>query len=205
MLDRPSKPAADARPKLGLGKQILFSTIIVCALLSVLEGTIRLWAFYFRTSYERYNWSTGRLELVPGVRYTTPSGHEFRINSRGFVGPEFDERPSPGVYRIIAVGDSCTFATGLWSIGYPSILEASLNSTSASRRFEVINAGIFLAALLISIYGYAELPERLPTHISWRGVIDGWVPKNFHTMFGGLMLLVGPGPPLIMTFPLPRE
>lgn len=56
--------------------------------------------------------------------------------------------------------------------------------------FEVINASIFLAALLISIYGYAALPERLPTHASWRGVIDGWAPKNFHTMFGGLIWLV---------------
>lgn len=128
--------------RLPVGKQILFSTIIVCALLVLLEGTIRLWAFYFRTSYERYNWSTGRLELVPNIRYTAPSGTEFWINSRGFVGPEFEERPAPGVYRIMAVGDSCTFATGAWRIGYPSILERSLNDTSASRRFEVINAGI---------------------------------------------------------------
>jgi len=128
--------------RLPVGKQILLSTIIVCALLVGLEGTVRLWTFYFRTSYERYNWSTGRLELVPNIRYTTPSGSEFWINSRGFVGPEFEERPEPGVYRIMAVGDSCTFATGAWRIGYPSVLERSLNDTSASRRFEVINAGI---------------------------------------------------------------
>jgi len=128
--------------RLGVGKQLLFSAILVCTVLLLLEGGIRLWAFYFRTSYERYNWTTGRLELVPNIRYTTASGSEFWINSRGFVGPEFDERPSPGTYRIMAVGDSCTFATGDWKIGYPSRLERSLNDAAARRRFEVINAGV---------------------------------------------------------------
>jgi lysophospholipase L1-like esterase len=130
------RSSPDAR-RLPIGKQILFSTILVCAVLVLLEGTIRLWAYYFRTSYERYNWTTGRLELVPNIRYTTASGSEFWINSRGFVGPEFDD-----VYRIMAVGDSCTFTTGAWKIGYPSVLERSLNDGSPFKRFEVINAGI---------------------------------------------------------------
>jgi len=95
-----SKGSSDVR-RLPVGKQILFSAIIVCALLVLLEGTIRLWPFYFRTSYERYNWTTGRLELVPNLRYTTPGGGEFWINSRGFVGPEFEDQPTPGVYRIL--------------------------------------------------------------------------------------------------------
>ena len=56
--------------------------------------------------------------------------------------------------------------------------------------FEIINAGIFLTAFLIFSYNYPALPERLPTHISWRGVIDGWAPKNFHTVFGGTIWLV---------------
>lgn len=137
-----ARTPATAGRRLTVGKQILFSTIIVCGLLVLLEGTVRLWAFYFRTSYERYNWTTGRLELVPNIRYTAAGGTEFWINSRGFVGPEFEERAAPGVYRIIAVGDSCTFTTGAWRIGYPSVLERSLNGEPASRRFEVINAGI---------------------------------------------------------------
>jgi lysophospholipase L1-like esterase len=128
--------------QLSLGKQIIFAVIIVGGLLLTMEGSIRIWAFYFRTSYERYSARTGRLELRPNLRYTNARGQEFRINSKGFVGPEFDDRPRPGVYRIIALGDSCTFATGLWQIGYPSILERLLNGDAPSRRFEVINAGI---------------------------------------------------------------
>jgi len=128
--------------RFGVGMQILLSAIIVGGLLLATEGSIRIWALFFRTSYERYNTQTGRLELVPNLRYTNSRGQEFWINSKGFVGPEFDAQPGAGVYRIIALGDSCTFATGFWQIGYPSILQRLLNDGGSSRRFEVINAGI---------------------------------------------------------------
>jgi lysophospholipase L1-like esterase len=143
----PAVSAATAVPKTGerrftVRKQILFSTIIVVGLLLAAEGAVRVWALYFRTSYERYNSRTGRLELTPGIKYTNSRGEEFWINSKGFVGPEFDDQPPRGVYRIIGLGDSCTFTTGFWQLGYPSILESRLNDGRASRRFEVINAGI---------------------------------------------------------------
>src|SRR5438445_11538862 len=128
--------------RFSVAKQWLFSIVIVGGLLLAAEGSIQIWALYFRTSYERYDTRTGRLELVPNIRYTNSRGQEFRINSRGFVGPEFDERPRSGVYRIIAVGDSCTFGTGFWQLGYPSMLERFLNRGARSRQFEVINAGI---------------------------------------------------------------
>jgi lysophospholipase L1-like esterase len=133
-----------ARPgrRFSIGKQILFTLIIVGGLLVVAEGAIRVWALYFRTSYERYDERTGRLELRPNVQYTNQRGEEFRINSKGFVGPEFDDQPPAGAYRIIALGDSCTFATGFWRIGYPSQLQQMLNEGRPSGRFEVINAGV---------------------------------------------------------------
>lgn len=123
-------------------KQILFSFIIVFLLLGSGEVAIRTWAFFFRTSYEKYNFITGRPELVRNISYTLRGGNEFRINSKGFVGPEFDNDPPAGVYRIIAVGDSCTFSTGIWNAAYPAILQSSLNSTSGPTKFEVINGGI---------------------------------------------------------------
>lgn len=128
--------------RFSVGKQILFSVIIVVVTVVAAEAGIRTWALFFRTSYERYNPGTGRLELVPNLRHTTPRGEEFRINSRGFVGPEFEEQPSKGVYRIIAVGDSCTFSDGLWRLSYPGLLERYLNAAAGHTRFEVINAGI---------------------------------------------------------------
>jgi lysophospholipase L1-like esterase len=132
---------ATGRP-FGVGKQILFSVIIITVLLLLAEGAVRVYALVFRTSYERYNSTTGRLELVPNLKYTNVRGDEFRINARGFVGPEFDEQPREGVVRIIAVGDSCTFSEGFWRFAYPSILERYLNAAAGRKRFEVINAGI---------------------------------------------------------------
>jgi len=128
--------------KIGAGKQVLFSVVLVVGLWGTAEAVVRVWALYFRTPYEQYNSRTGRLELRPNIRYANARGQEFHINSKGFVGPEFADRPAPGVYRIIALGDSCTFATGFWQIGYPFQLERQLNKDAGSRRFEVINAGI---------------------------------------------------------------
>jgi lysophospholipase L1-like esterase len=124
-----------------LGKQLLFTSIIVGAFLVVAELGLRTWVYYFRTPYERYNAEAGRLELVPNVR-STKSGHEFRINSAGLLGPEFEKHPRGGVYRIIAVGDSCTFSDGLWRLSYPALLASLLNGGATEGRYEVLNAGI---------------------------------------------------------------
>lgn len=134
---------AEVALNLSKRRQVLFTMIIVITFFMIGEGSIRFWALNFRTSYEQYNSATGRLELVPNLRYLEKDGREFRINSRGFVGPEFEAVPPPGTTRIIAVGDSCTFTLGLWQIGYPSVAENILNETAGiEKRFEYINAGI---------------------------------------------------------------
>jgi len=110
-------------------------------LLSLAEAGIRAWAYFFRTSYERYNPTTKRLELVPNLRFQR-GGDEFRVNSKGFVGPEFDQEKPRGIFRIISVGDSCTFTNGVWARAYPARLERLLNKDRSATTFEVINAGI---------------------------------------------------------------
>jgi lysophospholipase L1-like esterase len=165
-------------------KQILFSIIIAGGLLLLAEGSIRIWALYFRTSYERYNTQTGRLELRPNLRYTNAYGQEFRINSKGFVGPEFDDQPAPGVYRIMALGDSCTFGTGFWQVAYPGVLQRLLDGGGSPRRFEVINAGIegynstfalarirdellrYRPRLMILYIGWNDLMKTDPSNVS---------------------------------------
>jgi lysophospholipase L1-like esterase len=123
-------------------KVAIFSVLPVLILAGAGEVGLRVWAYWFRTPYERYNPTSGRLELVPNMHYTTARGLEFRINSKGFLGPEFDERKAPGVYRIFAVGDSCTFGSGFWRQTYPAIAAQILGAEAGSGRFEVINAGI---------------------------------------------------------------
>ena len=131
-----------ARRDLSVGKQVLFTAIIMIGLLLVGEVGVRTWAHYFRTSYEQYNRRTGRLELVPNLHYQTQDGHEFRINSKGFVGPEFADVPPAGTTRIMAVGDSCTFTLGLWDIAYPAVAQRLLSTKLPSRQFEYVNAGV---------------------------------------------------------------
>src|SRR5262245_26007173 len=113
----------EKKQSLSWQKQILFSVIIILLLLAVGEAALRTWAFFFRTSYEQYNFASGRLELVPNLRFTTQRGDEFVINSKGFLGPEFRDLPADGVSRIIAIGDSCTFSDGIWTHAYPGLLE----------------------------------------------------------------------------------
>lgn len=137
----PSSSSHAAR-QMSWTKVAIYSLLPMLVLVGTGELGLRLWAYWLRTPYERYNPSSGRLELVPGMYHVTQGGQEFRINSRGFVGPEFDAHKPPGVYRVFAVGDSCTFGSGFWREGYPAIVQQLLDATEGPGRFEIINAGV---------------------------------------------------------------
>src|SRR2546430_17590529 len=78
-----------ARRSLSWLKTAVFSILPVLFLLLIGEGGLRLYSWYFRTAYERYNVSTGRIELVPNLEVKSPGGRRIRINSKGFLGVEF--------------------------------------------------------------------------------------------------------------------
>jgi lysophospholipase L1-like esterase len=72
--------------------------------------------------------------------------HSYRINSRGFRGPEPSLPRPPGEFRIVTVGDSITFG---WELSedeatYPGQLQALLAGRLApgGRTFRVVNAGV---------------------------------------------------------------
>lgn len=65
------------------------------------------------------------------------------INSRGIRERPLPRRKEPGVTRVMVVGDSFIFGTGLRDEDtFPAQLERILNANSGGRRFEVINAGV---------------------------------------------------------------
>jgi len=67
---------------------------------------------------------------------------EFRINSHGFRGKEFDPKKPPGVTRVLFLGDSITLGGRLPEEAiFVEQIQKSLNS-NGSRRFEVANAGV---------------------------------------------------------------
>jgi len=161
------------RRELSWTKTVVFSILPVLFLLLIGEGGLRLYSGYFRTAYERYNTETGRLELVPNIQTAIPGGARIRINSKGFVGVEFDDVKPAGIYRVFAVGDSCTFA-GDWDVSYSAFLERMLNV--GGRRFEVINAGIegynseyALGRIRDDILKYG--PDLVTIYIGWNDLM----------------------------------
>ena len=156
-------------------KQAFFFLIVSVCLLSLAEASIRTWAYFFRTSYERYNPVTKRLELVPNLRLQQ-GRDEFLINSKGFVGLEFDQEKTKGTFRIISIGDSCTFTNGIWARAYPAILDRLLNEERPQKAFEVINAGIegynstlARARLTDEILKYH--PDMVTIYIGWNDLM----------------------------------
>lgn len=154
-------------------KKLLFSFIAITAALLLAEGTIRIWAYYYRSAYHQYNTALGRYELIPNTRFTT-NGREFLINSKGFAGPDFDAEKPRGVYRIFALGDSCTI--GYWKYAYPGVLESLLNGNRSGGRFEVINAGIegynseyALRRLKEDVLQYE--PDMVIIYIGWNDIM----------------------------------
>jgi lysophospholipase L1-like esterase len=100
----------------------------------------------------------------PGVRFvlrpgasgvhhfpSDPRGHfdpgatlTYRINALGFRGPETTLEKPPGTFRVVGLGDSFTFGTGVRARDtFLAELERRLNADSGGRRFEVLNLGVF--------------------------------------------------------------
>jgi len=161
------------RGPLSWPKAFVFSILPVLSLLLIGEGGLRLYSWYFRTAYERYNSTTRRLELVPNLQVNIPGGRRVRINSKGFVGVEFADVKPAGIYRVFAVGDSCTFG-GDWDVSYSAFLEKMLNADG--QRYEVINAGIegynsefALGRIRDDILKYG--PDLVTIYIGWNDLM----------------------------------
>lgn len=164
--------AANKGKQISTVKIFVFSLIPVLALLIVAEAGVRTWSYYFRTTYERYNSALGRLELVRNVRLQAADGRKILVNSKGFVGEEFKDQKEPGTYRIVAVGDSCTFG-GSWDTAYPHYLGQLLSAVKGDQQhFEVINAGI---EGYNSTYALARIEQDvLPLHPDLVTIYIGW-------------------------------
>jgi hypothetical protein len=66
----------------------------------------------------------------------------YRLNSMGFRGPDVARTKPPGAYRIVGVGDSFAFGTGVRADDtFLAVLERELNTADAGG-FEVINLGV---------------------------------------------------------------
>jgi lysophospholipase L1-like esterase len=130
--------AASGGTQFGIGKSILFSAILLVAFFGTIELGLRAWVFFFRAGYERFDLATQTFELVPG---SYPG--RIRINSQGFVGAEL-QPDAPDLWRIYALGDSCTFGGGNETETYAAMLQRRLGEKDPGTglRYEVVNGGV---------------------------------------------------------------
>ncbi len=117
--------------------------------------------------------------LVPHIagNYT---GVPVQINSLGLRDREVAIPKPPGLFRMVAIGDSITFGFGVrLEESYPKRLEARLNAgrEPSSRRVEVINAGV-PATSLASYLQFLELkgarlqPDLVLIGIAFNDIFD---------------------------------
>jgi hypothetical protein len=127
-------------PTFGIRKSVVFAGVLIALVLGLAEGTVRIWAWFFRESFARWDPSTGTFVLLPG-HHRTELGWVL-VNRDGFVGEELAP-DGPDLWRIVAMGDSCTFGGGNAVDTYPAMLEGRLKVRERpGLRYEVVNAGI---------------------------------------------------------------
>jgi lysophospholipase L1-like esterase len=153
-LDGPERDAGDNRacvtvaerplraappPHLAAGKQLAFALLTLLLVLFAIEGAVRAYHAVRNVGSD----ADPRGYVVPDAEtgYSLKPGyHEggIRIDSLGFRGPEVSPAKAPGVYRIVALGDSATFGPHEVECAYPYLLPDLL----APRQTEVVNAGV---------------------------------------------------------------
>ncbi len=85
----------------------------------------------------------------------------YRINSLGFRGNEISREKPLGVFRIVGLGDSFTFGTGVRNEDtFLARLEDALNRAEGKNRFQVVNLGMmgFNTVQEVSLLRHFGLP-----------------------------------------------
>ena len=115
--------------------------ILVC--FGSLEIGFRLYFHNALDSYDKYR----NIHLLPesgrvyGLQPKLPP--PVKTNSLGFRGEEFTQTKPENTYRILMLGDSVIFGTGVdWDETVPYYLQSTLNANNKGLNIEVINLGI---------------------------------------------------------------
>lgn len=119
---------------------------------------------YYVHPYSAYN-------LKPG--YAKPDAE--RINNLGFRGEDISLEKPEGVYRVVAIGGSTTFAVyQVWSDAYPVFLQQELRDRLGNDKIEVINAGLTGSTTAESLHRlfYQILPINPDMVVIYHGYND---------------------------------
>lgn len=171
---KPDPEAGAEALRFGVGKSILFSMIAVVLVLGIAEMGIRGWALFLREKIQSYDSRAGSFVLVPG-EHRTELG-VVKINPDGFPGRALEPAGSD-LFRVLSIGDSCTFGAGDDRNTYPAMLDARLRSRSvAGVRFEVVNGGISgldseLVLNRLRSIGPILAPKVITIYVGWNDLM----------------------------------
>jgi hypothetical protein len=140
---------------------------------------------------EVYGWA-----LRPRTRYVGRGGETITVNDRGYRGAVHPEAPAPGVRRVVMLGDSIAFGTGVGD------QETFSHLLDASPRLEVLNLGVDgygtdQALIRLEREGLAHHPHVVILNFCVRNdyfdnalpvaLYDGRSPKPYFTLSGGTL------------------
>ena len=166
-------PMIDRMRVATLGRAVLVALVVAVLSAALLEGAARL-AGLAPPLEQQYGDNVADPHLPfkkrPGsvVRARAGSGEfeaEYRHNSLGFRNVEHDAAKPPGVFRVVAVGDSFTYGVGAaFEDTYLAQLERRLNPRGAPRRVEIVKLGLpryfpALEARVLERYGVRFDPD----------------------------------------------
>ena len=132
--------------------------------------------------------------LVPGQGL--PSDEVvFSINSHGFRGDEFKLPKPESSYRILAIGDSCTWGPAIDDLTYPEIMQRELESWVIGRCnkvVEVVNGGVMgynFERVLHRMDEYlATDPDFVTIYLGWNRTIGRADPEMNRDLYRSLAL-----------------
>lgn len=164
----------------GLARNLALSVVSILVGLVFLEVGVRLVApqdldFYNAEKIMRPSTRPGQsVEFIPNSANDSYVGVPVRINALGLRDREVAVPKPPGVFRVLAVGDSVTFGFGVrLEDTYAKRLEARLNAglAGSSRRAEVINAGIEGTGLTYYSHFLRSMGPRLEPDLVLVGLV----------------------------------
>jgi hypothetical protein len=141
---------------------------------------------------EAYGWA-----LRPSSRYVGRGGERITVNERGYRGPSHAATPAPGATRVVMLGDSIAFGTGVEDG------ETFSQLLDDSPRLEVLNLGVDgygtdQALLRLEREGFAYRPRVVILNFCVRNdyidnaltkaLYDGRSPKPYFTLSRGVLV-----------------
>lgn len=149
----------------------------------------------YKAELMKHNKPLGLKVFNQSTREDAPSESEvlFQVNSHGFKGPEISIPKPDSVFRILTIGDSCTFFPVNDYHSYPRTMERELNRLKQSELdVEVVNAGVagynFERVLKRIDEFLAADPDLVTIYLGWNRTINRADPRKNQFLYRKLSL-----------------